>query len=130
MSRTLLFAAGAAAAIAAAVPAGAQRYHHWQTIAFTTVSGHDSDTIRVPGTQRYRQMRVCVFGGPIEMRDIDVRFRSGGHQDIGTRALMRAGTCTRNLDLRGARRDVTQIRLRYSPLARHWVRPVVRVQVR
>ena len=75
-------------------------------------------------------MRVCVFGGPIEMRDIDVRFRNGGHQDIGTRALMRAGTCTRNLDLRGARRDVTQIRLRYSPLARHWVRPVVRVQVR
>ena len=89
-----------------------------------------SDNIRVRGTARYRQLRVCVYGGPIQMRDVDVRFRNGGHQDIGTRQLMRAGTCTRSLDLRGARRDVTQVRLKYSPLARGWVRPLIRVQVR
>jgi hypothetical protein len=64
------------------------------------------------------------------MRDVDVRFRNGGHQDIGTRQLMRAGTCTRKLDLRGARHDVTRVRLKYTPLARGWVRPVVRVQAR
>jgi len=64
------------------------------------------------------------------MRDVDVRFRNGGQQDIGTRQLMRAGTCTRNLDLRGARRDVSEIRLKYQPLARGWVRPTIRVQVR
>jgi hypothetical protein len=75
-------------------------------------------------------MRVCVFGGPIQMRDVDVRFRNGGHQDIGTRSLRRAGTCTRNLDLRGAARDVSEVRLKYAPLARGWVRPTVRVQVR
>jgi hypothetical protein len=117
-------------AATAAAPATAQRFNHWRTIAFTTVSGRDSDTVRVPGTARYRQMRVCVFGGPIRMRDVDVRFRNGGHQDIGTRALMRAGTCTRNLDLRGRYRDVTQIHFEYARLARGWVRPVVRVQVR
>jgi len=71
---------------------------------------------------------VCVFGGPINMRDIDVWFRNGRHQDIGTRKLMRAGTCTRNLDLKGVNRDVTSVRLKYAPLARGWVRPVVRVQ--
>jgi hypothetical protein len=131
MTRTfILAAAGAAATIAFTTPADAQRYRNWHTIAFTTVNGHDSDTIRVPGTARYRQLRVCVFGGPIQMRDIDVRFRNGGHQDIGTRELMRAGTCTRNLDLRGRTRDVTQVRLKYTPLARGWVRPVVRVQAR
>jgi hypothetical protein len=43
---------------------------------------------------------------------------------------MRAGTCTRRLDLRGHYRDVTRIRLKYAPLARGWVRPLVRVQVR
>jgi hypothetical protein len=75
-------------------------------------------------------MRVCVYGGPIEMRDVDVWFRNGGHQDIGTRSLMRAGTCTRNLDLRGHRRDVYQVRLKYMPLRRGWIRPVVRVQAR
>jgi hypothetical protein len=130
MKSTIVLAAAGAATIAVAAPAEAQRYMNWRTVAFTTVNGRDSDTIPVPGTARYRQLRVCVFGGPINMRDVDVRFRNGGHQDIGTRRLMRAGTCTRNLDLRGRTRDVTQVRLKYAPLARGWVRPVVRVQAR
>jgi hypothetical protein len=131
MTRTVIFAAaGVAAAVAVAAPADAQHYHNWRTVAYTTVNGRDADNIRVRGTARYRQMRVCVYGGPIRMRDVDVYFRNGGHQDIGTRHLMRAGTCTRTLDLRGARRDVTRVRLAYTPLARGWVRPVVRVQVR
>jgi hypothetical protein len=113
-----------------AAPADAQRRANWRTIAFEQVNGRDADTIRVPGTARFRQLRVCVFGGPIQMRDVDVRFRNGGHQDIGTRNLMRAGTCTRNLDLRGNARDVNAIRLKYRPLARGWIRPTVRVQVR
>ena len=98
--------------------------------AYKTVNGRDTDNIRVPGTARYRQLRVCVYGGPIHMRDVDIWFRNGRHQDIGTRNLMRAGTCTRNLDLRGHYRDVTRVRLKYAPLARGWVRPLVRVQVR
>lgn len=133
MNRTVLLTAAAAAGatLFTAAPANAQYWRHaWRTVAYTTVNGRDSDTVRVRGTARYRQMRVCVYGGPIHMRDVDVRFRNGGHQDIGTRQLMRAGTCTRNLDLRGARRDVTQVRLKYTPLARGWARPVIRVQVR
>jgi hypothetical protein len=132
MKRTLILsAATAAATLAMAAPADAQRWvGRWRTIAYEQVNGRDSDTIRVPGNLRYRQLRVCVYGGPIQMRDVDVRFRNGGRQDIGTRRLMRAGTCTRNLDLRGNFRDVTQVRLKYAPLARGWVRPTVRVQVR
>jgi len=132
MARTfILAAAGTAATLAVAAPAVAQRYYaNWRTVAYTTVNGRDADNIRVPGTARYRQLRVCVYGGPIHMRDVDVYFRNGRHQDIGTRSLMRAGTCTRALDLRGSRRDVTRVRLAYAPLARGWVRPLVRVQVR
>lgn len=133
MTRMMIIALAATATTVTAVaaPATARTSRHgWRTIAYTTVNGRDSDTIRVPGTQRYRQIRVCVYGGPIRMRDVDVRFRNGGHQDIGTRSLMRPGTCTRNLDLRGSRRDVTLVRLKYTPLARGWVRPVVRVQAR
>jgi hypothetical protein len=131
MKRSLIFGTAAAAAtLTMAAPADAQRWANWRTIAFEQVNGRDSDTIRVPGTARYRQLRVCVFGGPIQMRDVDVRFRNGGHQDIGTRNVMRAGTCTRNLDLRGHARDVNAIRLKYRPLARGWIRPTVRVQVR
>lgn len=136
MKRTMMFGLGAAAlATLATTPAAAQRWRNhsrnvWRTIAYTQVNGRDSDTIRVPGTARYRQIRVCVFNGAIDMRDVDVWFRNGGHQDIGTRSLMRSGTCTRNLDLRGQRRDVSSVRLSYTPLRRGWRPPVVRVQVR
>jgi hypothetical protein len=134
MKRTLLLAAvTAATGLIAATPVAAQHWSAngpWRTVGFTTVQGRDNDTIRLPGTARYHQLRVCVFNGPIQMRDVDVRFRNGGHQDIGTRSLMRAGTCTRKLDLRGNFRDVTAVRLKYAPLARGWVRPVVRVQAR
>jgi hypothetical protein len=136
MKRTMILCFGTAAlATLATTPAAAQRWRHngrnvWRTIAYTQVNGRDRDTIRVPGTARYRQLRVCVFDGSIDMRDVDVWFRNGGHQDIGTRSLMRSGTCTRNLDLRGRRRDVTAIRLSYVPLRRGWRPPVVRVQVR
>lgn len=129
MKSTIILGAAAAVTLALAAPATAQ-HRNWRTVAYQTVNGRDTDNIRVPGTARYRQLRVCVYGGPINMRDVDIRFRNGGHQDIGTRKLMRAGTCTRNLDLRGRYRDVTQVRLKYSPLARGWVRPVIRVQVR
>lgn len=135
MKRTMILGLGAAAlATLATTPAGAQRWRNarnvWRTVGYTQVNGRDSDTIPVRGTARYRQLRVCVFGGPINMRDVDVWFRNGGHQDIGTRAFMRAGSCTRNLDLRGRRRDVSFVRLAYRPLARGWTRPIVRVQVR
>ena len=126
---TILAAATAAVAVTATTPAAAQ-YRGWRTIAYKTVNGHDTDNIPVRGTARYRQLRVCVYGGPINMRDLDVWFRNGRHQDIGTRSRMRAGTCTRNLDLRGHYRDVTRVRLKYAPLARGWTRPLVRVQVR
>jgi hypothetical protein len=131
MKETMILAAATTAlAIAGATPATAQYFSRWRTIAYKTVNGRDSDNIPVPGSARYRQLRVCVFNGPIEMRDVDVWFRNGRHQDIGTRAVMRAGTCTRNLDLRGRYRDVTRVRLKYTPLRRGWVRPVVRVQAR
>ncbi|HET7606736.1 MAG TPA: hypothetical protein VFK28_11790 [Sphingomicrobium sp.] len=131
MRRTMIFATTAVtAAVLGTAPAEAQRWNNWRTIAYQTVNGRDTDNIRVRGTARYRQLRVCVYGGPIHMRDVDVWFRNGRRQDIGTRRLMRPGTCTRNLDLRGYYRDVTRVRLKYAPLARGWVRPLIRVQVR
>jgi hypothetical protein len=131
MKRTMILASAAAtAAVLGTTPAEAQRWNNWRTIAYQTVNGRDTDNIRVRGTARYRQLRVCVYGGPINMRDVDVWFRNGRRQDLGTRRLMRPGTCTRNLDLRGYYRDVTRVRLKYAPLARRWVRPLIRVQVR
>ena len=132
MRNLILTAASAALAVTAATPANAQRYQHaaWRTIGYTKVNGQDTDTIRLPGTARYRQMRICIYSAPLEMRDLDVRYANGGHQDIQVRRHMAAGTCSRNVDLNGRYRDVRLIRLKYAPLTRHWVRPTVRVQVR
>jgi len=127
-----LLGAGAAVALSAA-PANAQRYffNSWRTIGFTTVhSGVDRDRINVRGDARFRAVRLCVYSAPLAMRDFDIRYANGGHQDVNVRQRIRAGTCTRAIDLRGARRDMRSITLKYSPIRRGWTRPIVRVQAR
>ncbi|HEU4876582.1 MAG TPA: hypothetical protein VFT07_01925 [Sphingomicrobium sp.] len=132
MRTLILAAAGLGATLAAAAPADAQRWNDrgWRTVGFTTVDGRDSDTINLPGVTRQRSIRLCAINQPLGLRDFDVRFANGGRQDINTRAILRPGTCTRAVDLRGNRRDITSVRLRYDAIRRSWQRPIVRVQVR
>ena len=133
MTRTfILAAAGAAATLIAVAPAGAQLWNDrgWRTIGYTRVDGRDSDTINLPGRTRQSAVRLCSINQPLRLRDFDVRFDNGRRQDVNTRAVLRAGTCTRAVDLRGNRRDIASVRLRYEPIYRSWQRPVVRVQVR
>ena len=135
MTRNLLLALGAGMiAAAAAAPADAQQWRAnergWRTIGFTTVDGRDSDTINLPGRTRQREIRLCAMNQPLRLRDFDVRFENGRRQDVNTRAVLPAGRCTRAVDLRGNRRDIASVRLRYEPILRRWQRPVVRVQVR
>jgi hypothetical protein len=122
----------AAAMVAIAMPASAQRWNDrgWRTIAYKTVDGRDTDTIQLPGRTRQVAVRLCTMNAPIRLRDFDIRFENGRTQDASTRARLGAGQCTRAIDLRGNRRDIERIRLRYEPIARGWRRPLVRVQVR
>ena len=134
MKRLLILTAATAAATIAAAPANAQfgRWtdRGWRTVAYTRVDGRDTDTIRLRGHIRERAIRVCAINQPFNLRDFDIRYQNGGTQDVNTRAVLRAGTCTRAVDLRGARRDIAAVRLRYAPIVRSWQRPYVRIQVR
>jgi len=133
MKRTfILVAATAAATVVAAAPADAQRWNDraWRTVGYARVDGRDSDTINLPGFTRQREIRLCAINQPLNLRDFDVRFANGRSQDVNTRAVLRAGSCTRAVDLRGNSRDIASVRLRYEPIRRSWQRPVVRVQVR
>lgn len=135
MKRTMILAAGTAAATFLAVTPAAAQYGHWRdrgwrTIAYTRVDGRDSDIIHMRGHIRERRIRVCAINQPLHLRDFDIRFQNGGRQDVNTRAVLRAGTCTRAVDLRGNRRDINAVRLRYEPIYRSLLRPYVRVQVR
>ena len=134
MTRTfILGAATAAATLIAVAPADAQHGRRnergWRTIGYTRVDGRDSDTIYLPGRTRQSAVRLCAINQPLHLRDFDVRFANGRKQDVDTRAVLRAGTCTRSVDLKGNRRDIASVRLRYEPIRRSWQRPVVRVQV-
>ncbi|GAA4709568.1 hypothetical protein H9L13_01205 [Sphingomonas lutea] len=135
MTRALILAAaGAAATLVAIAPANAQNWRWdergWRTLGYTTVDGRDRDTIYLPGRTRQSAVRLCAMNQPLRLRDFDIRFENGGRQDVNTRAILRPGTCTRAVDLRGNRRDIASVRLRYEPIRRAAWRPVVRVQVR
>ena len=130
MTRMMLLGVAAAAAAMAAVPASAQ-WRNWHTIAVKTVNrGTDVDRINVRGHARYREVRLCVFNAPLRMRDFDIRFENNQRQDVQVRQRIRAGTCTRSIDLVGNRRDIEWIRLKYERIARGYGSPLVRVQVR
>ena len=135
MKRTMILTvAAAASAVVAVSPAAAQyaRWNErgWRTVAYTRVDGRDTDIIRMRGHIRESRIRVCAINQPLNLRDFDIRFQNGGHQNVNTRAVLRAGTCTRAVDLRGSRRDINAVRLRYAPIYRSALRPYVRVQVR
>ena len=135
MKRTMILTvAAAASAVVAVSPAAAQyaRWNErgWRTVTYTRVDGRDTDIIRMRGHIRERRIRICAINQPLNLRDFDIRFQNGGHQNVNTRALLRAGTCTRAVDLRGNRRDINAVRLRYAPIYRSALRPYVRVQVR
>ena len=134
MKRLLILAAATAAStIVAIAPASAQNWRWdergWRTVGYTRVDGRDRDTIYLPGVTRQREIRLCAMNQPLRLRDFDVRFANGRRQDVSTRAVLRPGTCTRAADLRGHRRDIASVRLRYEPIRRSWQRPTVRVQV-
>jgi hypothetical protein len=137
MIRLPFTAAVASIAVASAAPAQPQMQHHWNPHAGWRIIGHktvsggtDTDTIYTPGAMRFRQLRLCVFVGPVRMRDFDVYFANGGHQDVQTRELIAPGSCTRAIDLNGRARDISRIRLRYEKIDRGLRRPLIQVSAR
>lgn len=132
--RLILAVATVACGLAAASPAAAQQWRYndsgWRTIGTARVDGRETGIVQLPGVTRQREIRVCALKAPLRLRDFDIRFANGGRQDVNTRAVLEAGTCTRAVSLRGNRRDVASVRLRYEPVAYRANRPQVRVQVR
>ena len=103
----------------------------WRVIGTKTVNGGaDTDTIYTPGARHYRQVRLCAYNAPLHMRDFDIYFRNGGHQDVATRDRLNPGMCTRIVDIRGGWRDITLIRLKYGRIARGFQAPLVRLSAR
>jgi hypothetical protein len=95
---------------AAAAPAAA-----WETLGSRSVGFiADKDVISARGDGKFRQIRLCVARNDIEMRDLDVKFGNGGNQDVTVRSRIKAGSCTRAIDLKGERRNISTVSMAYA----------------
>ena len=130
MKRAFLIAATLLAAATAGTTA-VQAKSGWSLIGFKTVGiGTDSDHIDVNSNRVFRQLQLCAFDAPVEMKDFDVFYRNGTMESLSVRSVIAAGTCTRNIDLRGGKRHITRIHLRYERLALGLGKPLIRVMGR
>lgn len=95
---------------AAAAPAAA-----WENLGSRSVGFiSDKDVISARGEGKFRQIRLCVSRNDIEMRDLDVTFGNGGNQDVTVRSIIKAGSCTRAIDLKGERRNIRTVSMVYA----------------
>jgi len=74
----------------------------------------DKDVIRVGRSEgRFKSIRLQVAGDKVYMDDLKVIYANGEPDDIPVRSEIRAGGQTRPLDLRGERRAIKQIEMKY-----------------
>lgn len=119
--RTVLTVA-AAAGLMVSIPAGAKsssRYYGdrdgWVTLARKGVNTRvDNDVVTLPGSMRYKKLRLCSLDAPFSLRAMSVRYANGESQRFKAAMLVRAGHCTRKFDLNGKRRDIASIYLTYA----------------
>jgi hypothetical protein len=76
--------------------------------------GADRDTIRVGGREgRFKAIRLAAKGNDVEMLDLKVVYANGEPDHIQVRSMIRQGTRTRPLDLRGRDRAIRQVDMIY-----------------
>ncbi len=96
--------------VATAAPAAA-----WELIGARNVrDATERDTIVVEGPRRYERIRLCVYRNPINLYDLDVRFRNGGNQDVEVRQRLNPGECTRAINLNGDDRNIVNVSMIYE----------------
>ena len=100
----------------------------WITLGSTTLRlNSNQDTIRVRGTHRHRDVRLCVERRSVRINSARVEFARGGSQALPIRRAVGPGNCTGATTLR--RIDMRTVRLNFER-PRTGARPIVSVQAR
>ena len=99
----------------------------WTVLGVRAVADRvDFDTIRLGRSGRWSQIKLCVVGRAMRMRDLEVVFGNGRTQDVRVRRRFRANTCTRAIDLRGrGARRIRRIEMAYDALRDRGRQPIV-----
>jgi hypothetical protein len=99
-----------------ATDAQAQRGGNWVDLGCKEVNflGADRDSIRVGRREgRFKAIRLQAKGNDVEMLDLKVIYANGAPDDIQVRSMIRQGTQTRPLDLRGRDRAIDRVEMVY-----------------
>jgi hypothetical protein len=117
-----------ALALALAVSTPALASGDWKLIGTRQVLDRaETDSIVLPGARDFRQIKVCAYRNPVDLKDLDVYFANGGHQDVDVTARLGKGECTRDIDLEGDDRNITRIDIRYDAGSRGKGRAMVKI---
>ena len=74
----------------------------------------DHDSIPVPGKRRFTRIRICAYQRPVHFIDVRVRFHNGEVQNVPVRSVVRAGKCTKAIDLEGVDRNISEVEFVYE----------------
>jgi len=120
MRLTFVGAALAALVCTTFIPeASAQRRdrgQEWVQLGCQQVSfrGRDRDTIRVGRREgRFRAIRLAARGNDVEMRRLSVVYANGNPDDLDVQRVIRSGSKTDALDLKGRDRAIQRIEMTY-----------------
>ena len=99
----------------------------WQVIGRATVDfGNDKDEFKVEGADRFRKLRIKAERAEIRMKDMDVYYEDGEHEDIDVRETIKAGQHSRAIDLRGNSKRIKTVKFKYeTEVSRKGVKAVV-----
>jgi hypothetical protein len=87
----------------------------WQVLGRATVDdGKDKDEFKIEGADRFRNLRVKAQKQDIEMKDMDVYYEDGGKEDIEVKSVIKAGSQTRPLPLKGDSKRIKRVEFSYA----------------
>jgi hypothetical protein len=92
------------------------RGQQWVQLGCQQVSfrGRDRDTIRVSRREgRFRAIRLAARGNDVEMRRLSVVYANGNPDDLDVQRVIRSGSKTDALDLKGRDRAIERIDMTY-----------------
>jgi hypothetical protein len=92
------------------------RGQEWVQLGCQQVSfrGRDRDTIRVGRREgRFRAIRVAARGNDVEMRRLSVVYANGNPDELDVQRVVRSGSKTDAIDLKGRDRAIERVELTY-----------------
>lgn len=76
----------------------------------------EDQSIAVLGKDRFKSILLKVTDAPINIEDVTVVFENGETQDIHVKSELKAGSETRQIDLKGGSPEIKEVKFKYKTL--------------